>query len=152
MNKKILFFGFLIFILGLNTNLRAQNESAIDQSNIILDFGIGNQYFNLYGSGNPNFDGANFGNFNCGDTFLLEGAQHSTHKCGDHNITYNELNYRIYLTTDTPPAFNNIQIFYNQDNGTNLYCSNSSNDQNWQTDAANIDILSGLTIIGTFCL
>ncbi|MEH6538275.1 MAG: hypothetical protein V7719_17895, partial [Psychroserpens sp.] len=132
---------FVFLALGI-TALNAQNESAVDESNLILDFGAGNQYYNLFNSGNPNFQGTNFGNFNCGDTFILNGAQQLTHKCGDHNISSSELNYRIYQ--GAPPAFTPVNILHNTDLATFNYCTGTSNDQNWQTAAAGIDILSGL--------
>uniref|UniRef100_UPI001300B23C HYR-like domain-containing protein n=1 Tax=Winogradskyella aurantiaca TaxID=2219558 RepID=UPI001300B23C len=124
--------------------LLSGNESAVDESNVIIDSGSGNQYFNLSGSANTNFDGFNFGSFECTDTFILNGAQQKTHKCGDHNISYSELNYSIESTGTSHSSFSFEEIFFNTDLTSSNYCNGTSVDQNWQTSGAGINILNGL--------
>ena len=142
---------FTFLALLFTVSFFGQNESGVDESNIILYFGpsTGNEYFNLFNSGNTNFNGLNFGTFECDDTFILNGAQQLTHKCGDHNISYSELNYSIQPQGNPHTTFTVLEIFFNSDLTTSNYCSNTSIDQNWQTNGAGINVLSGL-IPGTY--
>ncbi len=144
LNLKILFFVFSLFI-SVNGSLYSQ--SGIFESYAILNVnGGGNSYYDLnFNTALPDFDGNSLGTFTPSNSLVLNGAENKTYKCGADNILNGWLNYRIYLTSAALPAFSSTEIFYTQDDGTLLYCSNSSNDQTWRTTGANIDVLNGLS-------
>lgn len=101
-------------ILLFSVVLYGHNESSVDESNIILYFGPtgGNEYFNLFNSLNTDFDGLNFGSFECDDTFILSGAPQLIHKCSDQDVIFSALNFSIepdgfeaYFLNDFTPDF-----------------------------------------------
>ncbi|WP_299116734.1 hypothetical protein, partial [uncultured Winogradskyella sp.] len=122
-------------------------QSDIYESYAILDInGNGNTYFDLNATtANTDFDGANLGTFNPGNSLILNGAQNQTYKCSTHNIMNGYIDYRVYLSAATPGAFIPSEILFNSDDGTSNYCGNTSTDQTWESMGANIDILNGLT-------
>ncbi|WP_418513512.1 HYR domain-containing protein [Corallibacter sp.] len=122
-------------------------QSNIYESYIILDInGAGNTYYDLnYDTvGNPNFSGQNLGTFTSSNTLILNGGQNKTYKCGIDNIFNSYVNYRIYRSGDTAPAFISSEMPWASNDG-NSHCSGASIDQTWQTTTANINLLNGLT-------
>ncbi|WP_418511511.1 HYR domain-containing protein [Corallibacter sp.] len=122
-------------------------QSGIYESYIILDVnGAGNTYYDLnYDTGgNPNFSGQNLGTFTSSNTLILNGGQNKTYKCGIDNIFNSYVNYRIYRSGDTAPAFISSEMPWASNDG-NSHCSGASIDQTWQTTTANINLLNGLT-------
>ncbi|BAO77698.1 LamG domain-containing protein [Winogradskyella sp. PG-2] len=122
-------------------------QSDIVESYAILNINsLGNTYYDLnFETANPNFNGADLGTFSPGESLILNGAENQTYKCGTHNIMNGFIDYRIYLTTDTPGSFIPSQILFNVDDGTNNFCGGTSIDQTWESSGANIDVLNGLT-------
>ena len=110
-----------------------------------------NTYYDLQATtGNPDFNGANLGNFNIGsNTLILNGGENKFFKCGTDAITQSYLYYRIYKTTATPGVFISSQIFYNSNVVTACNCGGT--DELWNATAANINVLNGLTP-GTYYL
>src|SRR5690606_35179086 len=142
---------FLLFVLSVlflfgSLQVWSQNESAIDESYLILSVnGSPNTFYDLQAAtANPDFNG-NLGTFTSTSSLILNGAQNQTHKCGSHNIMNGWLDYRIYLTTDVPPVFIPHEILFNTDDGTSNSCDGISTDQTWESSAANINVLNGLT-------
>jgi hypothetical protein len=79
---------------------------------------------------------------------LLNGGQNKIYRCGAANIYQNRLWYRIYLTSASPTgSFTPMQVNYLS--GYNNGCGGQ--DQVWETNNANINVLSGL-IAGTYYL
>jgi len=123
------------------------SQSDIYESYVVLDINnSGNSFYDLnFDTANVNFDGANLGTFTTSNSLILNGAQNKTYKCGTHNILNSFIDYRIYETGNTPPAFTPSEILFNMDDGTSNHCGNTSIDQTWESTGANIDILNGLT-------
>ncbi|MFC4721571.1 HYR domain-containing protein, partial [Geojedonia litorea] len=128
-------------------------QSNIFESYAILNInGSGNTYYDLQATtGNTDFNGLNLGTFTPTNSLILNGGQNKTYKCDTDDILNGWLNYRIYLTTDTPPGFSSTELFHFNNDGTTLYCGGTSFDQTWQSSGANIDVLNGLPS-GTYYL
>ena len=140
--KKLLFITLICVILS---PLTAYAQSGIFQSYVIVDSGLGNEFFDLnFDTVNSDFDTFDFGSFNSTDTLILNGAENKTYKCNADNILNGWLNYRIYLTSASAPVFSSTQIFWTSDDGTVLFCAGTSFDQTWQSVGANINVLNGL--------
>lgn len=56
-------------------------------------------------SSKASFQGANLGTINLADTLIITQSQIDTFKNGEGNVTGAEINYRIFLTAETPGAF-----------------------------------------------
>ncbi|MCK7591354.1 HYR domain-containing protein, partial [Subsaxibacter sp. CAU 1640] len=139
------------FILLFAIQLQAQ--SGIYESYAILNInGNGNVYYDLQANtANADFEGSNLGSFDCTGSLLLNGAQNKIYKCGSDDIINGYFQYRIYLTTDTPPSFSSSsEIFYTTDDGSSTICTPGIN-QIWETNAAGINVLNGLSA-GTYYL
>lgn len=140
MKKKLFFLSSLSFLLFFNLNLYSQN-SGIFEAYVVTDTnGGGNFYNNLVSSGG--FNGANFGDFNPSNTFVLRGGQAKTFKNGGHNVFNSSLFYRIYQTGSPSGAFIEINLNFDQ----NL---SNPGDQQWDNvqtgNPTSIDLLSGLS-------
>nr|WP_321222509.1 LamG-like jellyroll fold domain-containing protein [uncultured Psychroserpens sp.] len=143
---------FIVFVVFAMSNTVAQ--SGIYESYIIIDSGSGNQYFDLQATtANTDFEGANLGSFSCTSALILNGAQNKVYKCNTENILNSFLNYRIYLTSDTPPAFtNNMSMPFLSNDGATSICSPSNGiNQTWEQATSNTNILSALPL-GTYFL
>ncbi|MEY8847600.1 LamG-like jellyroll fold domain-containing protein [Psychroserpens sp. XS_ASV72] len=145
MKKQYFTLRFLVALMLVTFNV-SYSQSDIYESYVVLDInGSGNVYYDLnVDTANPNFEGVNLGTFNPSNSLVLNGAQNQTYKCGTHNILNSFIDYRIYLTGNTPPAFIPSEILFNTDDGTSNFCSGTSVDQTWESTGANIDILNGL--------
>src|SRR6056297_830596 len=130
---------FLALILSSNLLL---GQSAIFESYLVIDQNSsGSVFYDLQATtGNPDFNASNaLGSFDCNSTLILNGAQHKTYKFDTDNILDGWLQYRVYEQGTGAPGFTAVQIFYTSDDLTFLHCGGTSNDQTWQTTAANID-------------
>ncbi|HMJ48457.1 MAG TPA: hypothetical protein VK498_14085, partial [Ferruginibacter sp.] len=134
-------------ILGITFPVNAQ--SGIYESYAIVKINSGsNNYYDLQATtANPDFNGANLGTFLPGNSLTLNGAQNKTFKCATDQITNpNNLYYRVYKTIAGAPSFTSSTIFWTSDDGlTGSGCGGSDQNQTWQSAAANINILNGLT-------
>ncbi|MCK8482069.1 hypothetical protein, partial [Psychroserpens algicola] len=149
-NLRSLLLALACFCLGI---FASSAQSGIYESYAILDTGSGNTYFDLQAStGNIDFDGANLGNFSCDGSLLLNGAQNKIYKCDTDNITNGFLIYRIYLTSDTPPAFTgSVSLPFLSNDAATGQCTPGETNQTWEEASANINIISGLAL-GTYYL
>ena len=130
------------FLVSSSIYLNAQ--SGIDESYVILNTnGGGNIYYDLQAStGNQDFQGANLGTLNSGNTLILNGAQNKVSKCPGDNITQCFLFYRIYKIGEVAPSYSSTGILFNS-NVSGAICSGGQN-QIWQSIGANINVLNGL--------
>ncbi len=131
----LLFFSFFI-----STSF-SQGSGGIYESFLILNRGAGNEFFDLdANTGNPDFTGS-IGTFNSGQTLSLKGFEQKVFKCGTLNITSGAVLYTIYPSGGTPGTFIGVS-FTSAFNisGAGDGCQN----QQWQTNNANINLLSGL--------
>lgn len=137
----------ILFIFSLSAVI-GQAQSGIYESYVILDNGGGNTYYDLQAAtGNPDFNGANLGSFQCTEVLLLNGAQNNIYKCNTNNITNGFLNYRIYETTATPPGFNGVSLPFLSNDGPAGICAPSSGiNQTWEEASATINVISGLNV------
>ena len=98
------------------------------------------------------FGGGDLGNFTCTNSLALNGGNNSVWKCyADNDIINGYLNYRVYLTTDSPLAFSSINLNGSVTDDHNTACEGNGTNQVWETNNANVDILSGLSP-GTYYL
>ncbi|OUS02246.1 hypothetical protein A9Q86_04270, partial [Flavobacteriales bacterium 33_180_T64] len=137
---------FTFFVFGITASY---SQSGIYESYLIVDNGSGNRYYDLQATtGNTDFDGANLGSFSCDDLLILSGAQNKVYKCNTDNITNGFLNYRIYLTSDTAPAFtNSVALPFLSNDGAAAICSPSSGtNQTWEEAAANLNVINSLAL------
>lgn len=79
-------------------------------------------------SSSPSFNGANLGTFNLADTLIITRSQIDTYKNGGGDVTGAEIQYRVYLTGQTPGAF-------------------STQSYGWQSNATYVDY-GGMTVTG----
>ncbi|HRF40982.1 MAG TPA: hypothetical protein PK198_19460, partial [Saprospiraceae bacterium] len=131
----------LLFMLGFIA-FTAQAQSGIFESYIILDAGSGNTYYDLQATtGNPDFTGS-LGSFvQCAGTLTLNGAQNKTIKCPGDDITNGAIWYRVYPTGSPSGAFVSVNLPF----AANLGSGCNGNDQQWETSAANVNLLSNRT-------
>jgi len=96
-----------------------------------------------YTEGVP-FNGSNLGNFAYSDVLTLKGGQVKTWKnVPPDDITGARMFYRVYLQGNPLPVFTSINLPWLSNTGT-------LNDQIWENITANVNILSGLTTVGTY--
>ncbi|MFN8309527.1 MAG: hypothetical protein U0T73_06140 [Chitinophagales bacterium] len=101
-----------------------------------------NAYYDLSAvSGNPDFQGANLGNFSSGNSIVIKGGQNKTNKCSGGNVTGSNIYYRVWLTSaGASGSFNSIsESFLSNDGGT------CGGDQTWEGTGGTTNILTGLT-------
>ncbi|WP_299126369.1 hypothetical protein, partial [uncultured Winogradskyella sp.] len=144
-------YAYLIIFATLFSVQKTSAQSGIFESYAILDSGSGNVYYDLQATtGNIDFDSANLGNFECDGSLVLNGAQNKIYKCDTDNILNGFLNYRIYLTTDTPPAFTgSVSLPFLSNDPASGQCSPGETNQTWEEASANINVISGLPL-GTY--
>lgn len=138
-NKLLLLFTCLCFSV-INV---LHGQSGIFESYVIIDVNnSGNTYYDLQAStGNPDFNGTDLGTFNCGDSFVLNGAQNKIYKCSSDDVTGGKLRYAVYSTGGSSPSFSEINLSFLSNDGGAL-CGGTN--QTWQTANANVDILANL--------
>jgi fibronectin-binding autotransporter adhesin len=91
-----------------------------------------------------NLNGLNYGEFVVGsNNLLLRGGEAQTFKNDGGNVTGVNQYYRIYLSGATPGSFTSINLPFD----TNL---GDGGNQRWKTTASNVNLLSGLTVSGTY--
>lgn len=116
--------------------------SGIFESYVVVQANGGSvNYYDLYAStGNPDFQGLNFGIFTCTGSLAVKGGQNKTYKNGTDNILNSYLYYRVYKNGTDPNlvSFTSINLGFD----INL---NGSGDQQWTNTGASTNILQGLT-------
>ncbi len=124
-------------------SLYASAQSGIYESYVILSINGGaNAYYDMQATtGNPDFQGANLGNFSGANTLTLKGGENKTFKCAPCDITNGSLWYRVYQTGTTPGSFSQVSYFF----GSNLGSGCGGNDQSWNATGSTINLLSGLS-------
>lgn len=96
--------------------------------------------------GVASIQGANFGTFNVTDTLNLAQSQINTFKNSGGDVTGGQMQYRVYLTSGTPGAFNTVTYNF-QSNATFTNLAGSSvtggGDQAWgNTSSINLMALT----------
>ncbi|MDG5493182.1 hypothetical protein N4270_16605, partial [Psychroserpens sp. SPM9] len=145
---RIIVQAIVFFFLGISATFA---QSGIYESYAILDSGSGNVYYDLQATtGNIDFEGTNLGNFSCDGALILNGAQNKVYKCDTDDITNGFLNYRIYLTSSTPPPFtDSVSLPFLSNDLPSGQCAPGETNQTWEESGANINIISGLAL-GTY--
>jgi hypothetical protein len=130
------------FAILYNLNLNAQTAGFNTTYAVLSINGGSNVYYDLQAStGNPDFQGANLGNFTASNSLLLKGAEHNVYKCGGCDLTSTRIYYRVYKTGTTPGSFLNLNIGYSS--GFTNGCGGE--DQQWSNTGYSTNILSGLS-------
>jgi hypothetical protein len=142
---RLLMVGFIF--IGINTTIKAQSSGIYESYAILNSNGGGNIYYDLQANtGNTDFNGLNLGTFNSSNTLILNGAQNKVYECNTDDISNGKLYYRIYKTTDVAPVFIESTIFWTSNDGlTGSGCGGSDQNQTWQSNGANVNVLSSLT-------
>ena len=142
-----LYIAAAIFSCLVISSLSGKAQSDIYETYAILSINGGaNTYYDLFANtANPDFNGSNLGSFVAGNnTLLLNGAQQKTYKCGSDDITNGQIWYRVYQQSATPGAFTGgTYLSYSFDNG---FAGCGGPNQQWETNNAAINVLSGLTV------
>ena len=141
---------FVAIVLALSASMAFAQTAGFNGSYVILSANAAaDTYYDLNGTTvNPDFQGSNLGTFVLGTNSLtLKGAEHNVWKCGGCDITATSLNYRIYATTGSPGSFTSVNVPYFS--GFSNGCGGA--DQQWKTNAANVNVLNGLAA-GTYYL
>ncbi len=124
-------------------------QSGIFESYAIINAGAGDLFYDLQATtGNPDFNGANLGSFvQCTGTLRLDGGQNKTFKCPGDDITNGTLWYRVYPTGSPSGSFISVNLPFSANLGTGC----GANDQQWEQNAANINLLAN-RLPGTYTL
>lgn len=91
------------------------------------------------------------GRFVSTDYLNLDSAKLWTWKNSGSDVCGANLNYRIYRTCDTPGSFASVSLSW-ACNGSCEGVGGNAGDQQWMNDNVNINLLSGLTLPGTYVL
>lgn len=124
---------------SFSTPLRTDAGTGIFDSYVVVNSGGGNTFYEFGFNFSPvQWPGTNLGSFNpTGSTsagqLTLNGGEIKTFKNGGGDVTGAEINYRIYLTGNSPPSFSATGLPFNADLG--------NGDQRWQATGANINVL-----------
>ncbi len=132
-----------LLVLLLTTSL-SHGAAGIFESFVFTTTGSGNTFYDgLAATANPDFNGANLGTFNVGNTFFV-GGQHKLFKDNGTDVTASSLSWRVFISAPSG-AFTAVNMPFQ----TNL----GGNDQQWggniqgangsQVNSTNI--LAGLT-------
>jgi hypothetical protein len=142
-----------LFLLTASLKLNAQCNSGLYESYAILSLnGGGNVYYDLNATtANIDFQGANLGNFCAGSSSLiLNGAQNEIFKCNGADIFNGNIYYRLYKQGAIPGAFLNTSMSFL--NGWTSGIDPNCQDQQWEINNANINLLAGLIEAGSYNL
>ena len=138
-----------VLFVVLGSNVSAQSNSIYESYAILSVNGGGNAYYDMgVATPNPDFQGANLGNFNASNSLIVKGGQNKTVKCAGGDTTGGSLYYRVYLTSAGPSgSFTGIGMgFLSNDPGAGSGCQN----QAWEGTGGITNIISGLTIPGNY--
>ncbi|NUO03119.1 MAG: choice-of-anchor D domain-containing protein, partial [Saprospiraceae bacterium] len=120
-----------------------QAQSGIFESYAIINTGASDLFYDLQATtGNPDFNGANLGSFSqCTGTLRLDGGQNKTFKCPGDDITNGTIWYRVYPTGSPSGSFTSVNLPF----AANLGSGCGGNDQQWEANNANINLLANRT-------
>lgn len=142
MKKFILSYIIPVFFVFIGLKLNAQTATFNSTFAVLSINGGSNSLYDLQAvTGNPDFNGANLGNFTTSNSLLLKGAEHNIEKCGSCDLTSTRIYYRVYLSGSTPGTFSNLNIGFSS--GGPNGCGGQ--DQQWSNTGFSANILSGLT-------
>src|SRR5690606_6201125 len=91
------------------------------------------------------------GRFVSTDYLNLDSAKLWTWKNSGSNVCGGTINYRVYRTSDTPGSFISFPLTWGCDGNCEGVGGNAG-DQMWQNEAINTNLLSGLTLPGTYVI
>ncbi len=132
----------VVFILMFVGVINAQTAGFNTTYAVLSINGGSNVYYDLQAStGNPDFNGANLGNFNSTNSITLRGAEHNVYKCGGCDLTSTRLYYRVYLTGSTPGSFSNLNIGFSSGGANGC----GGQDQQWANTGYTVNVLAGLS-------
>lgn len=111
--------------------------SGIFESYIVVETnGGGNTYYDLFATtGNPDFQGTNFGTFTCTNSLIIRGGENKTYKNGTDDILNGYLHYRVYKNGTDP----NLATWVSIQLGAVVNLGNG--DQSWSSTSGTANIL-----------
>lgn len=128
-----------LLLMALGQPARVQAAFGIFETYAIINpNGAGTAFYDAgANTGNPDYQGANFGVLNPAlNSLILNGGEVKSFKNGGSDVTGASLFYRIYSGAPSGP-FAEIGLPFNADLVT-------AGDQKWQATGANINLLNGL--------
>ena len=141
----------LVFAVGLFVGNKAVAQTnGIYESYAILSINGGaDAYYDMgAATGNPDFQGANLGNFNASQSLVVKGGQNKTFKCSGGDIFNGHHYYRVWLTSAGASGTFTSQTmgFVSNDAG------GCGGNQTWEVASGATNIISGLTTPGNYTL
>ena len=140
------FFSLLLFCLGLGFAPSAFAARGFQKNFVIVNAnGSGNTFYDtFFATTNPDFNGANLGNFsNTTGSLVLNGAESQTSKTDGSNVTGVSIFYRVYRTgltvTDVTNPYSSIVLPFFQNNSAD---GASPFLQTWKRDNAGVALVT----------
>jgi hypothetical protein len=140
---------FVALFLALSTTTHAAWD--IFQTYVVIDRGSGNEFY----AGSRNADAAtqwettngpffsHLGRYTTGGSLILRGGETKTFKNGGSDVCEGRVFYRVYRNCDAPGAFQFLTLPFS----ANLP---APGDQRWQFLGGTGNLISGLTLPGTY--
>lgn len=147
-----------LFVLLFSVTLPSMASWDIYKSGLSLN---GAYYDCLLNTAAPDFQNRYFGRFTSSGTLTLDFTEVLTYKNGASNVCSANLQYRVYRTSDAPPAFTTLSAPFCCNNGTSNACSgfvtcgpdvNNPGDQKWKGTPAFTNLIAALTLPGTYVI
>ncbi|MCB0076427.1 MAG: hypothetical protein KDD73_03315 [Anaerolineales bacterium] len=91
---------------------------------------------------NPPFNGTNLGAYASSSTLVLEGGEAKTWETAPDDVTSVTMYYRVYLNTETPPAYSAVPLT----NETYI----GGNDTKWDRTDLTVDLLANISVTGSY--
>ncbi len=142
-NSTLKSLGISLALLAMTlTGANAQGNGFFE-SYVVLDAGSGDQFYDATATtGNPDFQGANLGTFDCTESLLL-GGQGKTFKCNPCDVTGTRIFWRVWSGAPSG-TFVSVNMPFKSNDGLPL-CGTGQN-QTWEeADAGDMtNVLAGL--------
>ena len=145
--KKIYF--VLLAVITFTAGSFAQTNGIYESYAILSINGGANAYYDMQAATvNPDFQGANLGNFNSTQSLVVKGGQNKTFKCSGGDIFNGHHYYRVWKTSAGASGVFTSQLmsFVSNDAG------GCGGNQTWEGTGGVTNIISSLTMPGNYTL
>jgi len=137
--KRSLLFVFYFFILSTTVSA----GGGIFETYMSFSLNGGSEFYHGTGGGNPSLQGAVLGlNLDLNtSTLVMKLRGINSWNDGGCEVTSANINYRVYRNSDPAPGFTTLSLNFN---------GSAGNDKYWSNNSPDINLLAGLTSIGTY--
>ncbi len=145
--KKI--YVFFLAVITFTAGSFAQTNGIYESYAILSINGGANAYYDMQAATvNPDFQGANLGNFNSTQSLVVKGGQNKTFKCSGGDIFNGHHYYRVWKTSAGASGVFTSQLmsFVSNDAG------GCGGNQTWEGTGGVTNIISSLTMPGNYTL